>query len=208
VTAEGTPFDPETGTQYEIGVKGAFLDGRMSATVAFYHITKQNVVSADPDDPEFERAIGEQTNIGVELDVAGEILPGWRVLASYAFVDAEVTKDFGGYKGTSPPNVPEQSFSLWSTYILQRGALQGLGVGAGLFYVGKRHGDFENTFKVPDYLRTDVALSYQPPSFSNVKARLTIQNLFDVEYYEAADSDVGVQPGAPMTVQGTVAVRF
>lgn len=208
VTAEGTPFDPETGTQYEVGVKGEFLDGRMSATVAFFHITKQNVVSADPDDPEFERAIGEQTNLGVELDVAGEILPGWRVLASYAFVDAEVTKDFGGYKGTSPPNVAEQSFSLWSTYILQRGALQGLGVGAGLFYVGERHGDFENTFKVPDYLRADVALSYQPPSFSNVKARLTIQNLFDIEYYEAADSDVGVQPGAPLTVQGTVAVRF
>jgi iron complex outermembrane receptor protein len=207
-TAGGVPFDPETATQYEIGLKGDFLDGRMSATLAFYHITKQNVESDDPDNPGFTRAIGEQRNRGIELDVAGELLPGWRVIASYAFTDAEVTKDFGGFVGKRPPNVAPHGFSLWSTYAFQRGALQGLGFGAGLFYVGERYGDFENTFEVPDYLRTDMTVSYQPRFWPNLQARLTVHNLFDIEYFEAADSDVTVQPGSPVTVQGTVAVRF
>lgn len=207
-TAGGTPFEPETGTQYEVGIKGAFLDGRMSAVLAFYDLTKQNVESDDPDNPGFTRAIGEQRSRGIELDVAGEILPGWRVIASYAFIDAEITKDFGGYQGKRPPNVAAHGFSLWSAYELQRGALQGLGFGAGIFYVGERYGDFENTFELPDYVRTDMAVSYQPPFAPNLRMRLTVQNLFDVEHFESATDTVTVQPGSPITVQGTVAVRF
>lgn len=207
-TAGGTPFDPETGRQYEVGVKGEFLDRRLSVLLAFYHITKQNVESDDPDNPGFTRAIGEQRNRGIELDVAGELLPGWRVIASYAFTDAEVTKDFGGFEGKRPPNVALHGFSLWSTYEFQRGVLQGLGFGAGVFYVGDRYGDFENTFKLPDYVQTDMSVFYQPRFFPHLRARLTIQNLFDVEYFESAEGDVTVHPGSPITVLGTVAVRF
>lgn len=207
-TAGGTPFEPETGTQYEVGVKGEFLDRRLSVLLAFYHITKQNVESDDPDNPEFTRAIGEQRNRGIELDVAGELLPGWRIIASYAFTDAEVTKDFGGFEGKRPPNVALHGFSLWSTYEFQRGVLQGLGFGAGVFYVGDRYGDFENTFKLPDYVQTDMSVFYQPQFFPNLRARVTVQNLFDVEYFESAVDDVTVHPGSPITVLGTVAVRF
>jgi iron complex outermembrane recepter protein len=208
-TGGGTPFEPETGTQYEIGVKGEFLDRRIAVLLAFYHITKQNVESVDPDNPEFTRAIGEQRNRGIELDVAGELLPGWRVIASYAYTDAEVTEDFGGFEGLRPPNVALHGFSLWSTYEFQQGALQGLGFGAGIFYVGERYGDFENTFELPDYVRTDMSVFYQPRFLPNLRARLTVQNLFDVEYFESADeTDVTVHPGSPITVLGTVAVRF
>jgi iron complex outermembrane receptor protein len=207
-TAGGTPFEPETGTQYEVGVKGEFLNGSMSATLAFYHLTKQNVESDDPANPGFTRAVGEQRSRGIELDVVGELLPGWRVIASYAFTDAEITKDFGGYEGKYPPNVAPHAFSLWSTYEFQRGALQGLGVGAGIFYVGERYGDFENTFELPDYVRTDMSVFYQPQFSPNLRLRLTVQNLFDVEYFESAVDRVTVQPGSPLTIQGTVAVRF
>jgi iron complex outermembrane receptor protein len=36
----GEAFDPETATQYEAGLKTELLDGKLSATLAFYHLTK------------------------------------------------------------------------------------------------------------------------------------------------------------------------
>jgi len=205
ITADGTP-EPEEGTQYEVGIKGEFLEGRMLATLALYHLTKENILTEDPDDPRFSRAIGEQRSRGIELDIAGEILPGWSVIASYAFTDAEITEDFSGNEGNRPENVAQHSASLWSIYRFQYGTLQGLGFGAGIFYVGERQGDLENTFELPDYVRTDVTVLYEPRFLPNVKARLTVQNLFDVEYFEGSTGDVLV--GAPVTVLGTIGMRF
>ncbi|MEH1904510.1 MAG: hypothetical protein V7L04_24660 [Nostoc sp.] len=37
--------------------------------------------------------IAEQTSQGIELDITGKILPGWKAIASYAYTNAEVTED-------------------------------------------------------------------------------------------------------------------
>ncbi|MEH2408706.1 TonB-dependent siderophore receptor [Nostoc sp.] len=39
--------EPTRGTQYEVGVKTDFLDGKLSATLAAYQLTKTNVLTAD-----------------------------------------------------------------------------------------------------------------------------------------------------------------
>lgn len=205
-TAEGIRFEPEKATQYEVGIKGELLGGKLFATLAFYNLVKENLVTDDPINPEFGRAIGEQRSRGIELDVAGEILPGWSVIASYAYTDAEITKDFSGLEGNQPANVAPNSASLWSMYRFQRGVLQGLGLGAGFFYVGERYGDIENTFKVPDYVRADATILYQPPALPHVQARLTIQNLSSTKYFEGSTGDV--LPGAPRSVYGTLSLRF
>lgn len=203
--ADGTPFEPTTGEQFEVGVKTEFLDGRLAATLAAYDITRQNVLTDDPDRPEFRIQIGEQRSRGIEFDVAGEILPGWNLIASYAYIDAEITEDNSGNEGNRPKNVPEHSGSLWTTYEIQSGDLQGLGVGAGIFVVGDRPGDLENTFDLPSYVRTDAAIFYRR---DNWQVQLNFKNLFDVDYFENAISRNSVSPGAPFTILGTVSVRF
>lgn len=65
-------------------------------------------------------ATGEQQNQGVELDVSGEILPGWNIIASYAYIDAEVTEDNTIPVSNRLFNTPEHSASLWTTYEIQR----------------------------------------------------------------------------------------
>ena len=89
---DGGIFEPERGTQYEIGLKGNISD-RLSATLALYDLTRTNVSTEDPDNPEFEIQTGEQNSQGIELSVAGEILPGWNVTAGYAYNDAVITED-------------------------------------------------------------------------------------------------------------------
>jgi iron complex outermembrane recepter protein len=197
-------FVPGRGTQYEVGVK-ADINDSLSATLALYDLTRTNVTTADPDNPNFEIQTGEQNSRGVELNVSGEILPGWNILAGYAYTNAKITEDNTFEAGNRLNNVPEHSFNVWTSYEIQAGDFQGLGFGIGFFYVGDRQGDLGNTFTVPSYLRTDAAIFYNRGQF---RASLNFNNLFNVDYFEAAYDEFTVYPAEPFTVQGTLAWDF
>jgi iron complex outermembrane receptor protein len=203
---DGSLLEPERGTQYEVGIRGEVLDGRLSANLAAFYLTKSNVATIDPVNPDFSIAVGEQRSQGVELDVIGTILPGWNLIASYAYINAEVTEDNFIEEGVRLPNVPYHSASLWTTYEIQQGDLQGLGFGLGLFFVGDRAGDLDNSYELPSFLRTDAALYYRR---DNWRAAVNVQNLFDVSYYTGVEfGRTSIAVGAPLTVIGSVSVEF
>jgi iron complex outermembrane recepter protein len=207
--SDGSFLEPERGRQFEVGVRGEFLDDRLIANLAAYHLTKTNVATTDPDDPNFSLPLGEVRSQGIELDVAGEILPGWNIIASYAYTDAEVT-DSGDDpffpEGLRNANVAPNTASLWTTYEIQTGTLQGLGFGIGVFYVDNRPGDFDNTYELPSFIRTDAAVYYRR---DNWRAALNIKNLFDERYFAGADfGTTTVRPGEPFTIVGSIAVEF
>ncbi|MCF2149921.1 TonB-dependent receptor [Desmonostoc muscorum LEGE 12446] len=195
---------PERGTQYEVGVK-ADLNSRLSATLAFFDLTRTNVSTADPNNEGFTIQVGEQNSQGIELSLTGEILPGWNIFAGYAYIDARITEDNTFAVGNRLPNTPEHSFNLWTAYEIQEGELKGLGGGIGLFFVGDRAGDLDNTYDVPSYVRTDAAIFYNRDRF---RVALNFKNLFDVDYFESALSSSRVYYGQPFTVQGTISWRF
>jgi len=204
---DGRAFEPTKGTQYEAGIKADFLEGRLSTTLAAYQITKTNVSTPDPENTLFSIQVGEQRSRGIELDIAGEILPGWNVIGSYAYTDAETTKDNAIAVGNRLPNVPENQASLWTTYEIQKGDFKGLGFGLGLFYVGTRAGDLDNSFEIPDYFRTDAAIYYRKDGFN---AAINIRNLFDTFYYRNSipPGRFTVNPGAPFTITGSISWEF
>ncbi|MEA5618332.1 TonB-dependent siderophore receptor [Cronbergia sp. UHCC 0137] len=210
--ADGTFLEPERGTQYEVGVKADFND-KISATLAAYEITKTNIATPDPNDPDgFSIPVGEQRSRGIELDITGEILPGWNIIAAYGYTDAQVTKSNDLIVGSKIPKVPEHKVSLWTTYQFLQGNLQGLGFGLGLFYLAERPGgdlptpDFDNGFTIPSYLRTDAAIYYKR---DNWKAAINIENLFGVRYIESFNFGRNtVIPGAPLTVIGSISFEF
>jgi iron complex outermembrane receptor protein len=204
-TVEGDILEPTRGTQYEVGVRGEFFENRLTTNVAAYYLTKTNIAATDPDNPDFSIATGEQRSQGIELDVIGEILSGWNIIASYAYTDAEVTEDEGSpLEGNRLAGVPKHAASLWSTYEIQSGDLQGLGFGLGLFFVGDRQ-DLENSFSVPSYLRTDASLFYRR---DNWRAGINVRNLFNIDYTEAVDDRAVITPGTPFTIVGSVSVTF
>ena len=205
-TFDGTPFKPETGEQFELGVKTEFFDRRLSVTAAAFQLSRENVLTADPNNSGFSLQTGEQRSRGLELDIAGEILPGWKVIASGALIEAEITEDNTFEPGNRINNVPEVSGSLWTTYEFQQGGLKGLGVGAGFFAVGERKGDLANTFEADGYIRTDATVFYSYRD--KVKAQLNVENLFDIDYIEAPRSRNEIYPGAPLTVLGTLSIRL
>jgi iron complex outermembrane receptor protein len=207
--SDGSFLEPERGRQFEVGIRGEFLDDRLVANLAAYHLTKTNVATTDPDDSNFSLPLGEVRSQGIELDVAGEILPGWNIIASYAHTDAEVT-DSGDDpffpEGLRIANVAPNTASLWTTYEIQAGTLQGLGFGIGLFYVDNRPGDFDNTYELPSFIRTDAAVYYRG---DNWRAAINVKNLFDERYFAGADfGRTTVRPGEPFTIVGSISVEF
>lgn len=203
VSRTGEQFDPTTGEQFEVGVKQDFLNNRLSATLALYQITQQNVLTTDPADPRFSIATGEQKSRGVELDIAGELLPGWKIIANYAYANGFVSQDNSIPEGDRIAGIPQHSASLWTTYELQKGNLQGLGFGLGLVYASEREAQLPNTFTLPSYVRVDAALSYRRDNF---RVGLNFRNLFDTKYYNT--DTFYIYPQAPLTVLGTVSVQF
>lgn len=139
------------------------------------------------------------------MDIGGEILPGWKVIGSYAYTNAEVTEENPSLVGNQLANVPENQASFWTTYEIQKGNLRGLGFGLGLFYVGERQGELNNSFTVKDYFRTDAALYYRE---GGLKAAINIRNLFDTDYASFSYGRNYIQRGAPFTITGSISWEF
>jgi iron complex outermembrane receptor protein len=198
-------FKPEESEQYEVGVKTDFLKGRFTSTLAYFHLTKENVLTEVSGDPLRSIPVGEQRSQGIELDLNAHLLPGWDLIASYAFTDAEITKDNTFPEGNKLNNVPEHAGSLWTTYEIQQSALRGLSFGVGVFVASNREGDLANTFEIPGYTRADAAIFYDAELF---RAALNFMNLFDEDYFEGAQFRESILPGASFTVLGSIEVKF
>ncbi|MBD2488342.1 TonB-dependent siderophore receptor [Aulosira sp. FACHB-615] len=211
IGADGNPLEPERGEGFEVGVKTELLGGNLLATLAYFDVTKQNVATEDPNFPGLGISIatGEQRSQGVEFDLTGKILPGWNIIASYSYTDATITQDNTIPVGNRLIGIPQYQASLWTTYEIQSGSLQGLGGGIGINYVGERQGDLNNSFTLDSYVLTNAALFYRR---DNWKFALNFRNLFDVEYTNSrggfgSRTNAGI-PGEPFTVVGSISVSF
>ncbi|WP_217475231.1 TonB-dependent siderophore receptor [Stutzerimonas stutzeri] len=201
-------FDPEEGIAYETGFKYDLPEHNLSVTAALFHITKENVLTADPVDSNFQIAAGEVRSRGFDLSVAGNITPQWRVIGGYAYVDAEVTESNSANMpvGSRLANVPEHSFNLLDTYEFDNGALDGLGLGVGVKYVSSRKGSTSNTaFDMGAYTVVDLLAYY--PLTDRVRLNLNLDNVFDEEYEERA-WNIWAYPGAPRTLQAGISVEL
>ncbi|MGD1857208.1 MAG: TonB-dependent siderophore receptor [Leptolyngbyaceae cyanobacterium] len=204
----GDLLEPEEGRQFEIGARADL--GRLSANLALFNITKQNVATADPDalpGESFSVATGEQRSQGIELDIIGEILPGWDIVANYAYTDADITEDNNDLEDNRIFGVPEHNVNLWTNYEIQQGDLAGLGFGIGVNYVDERFGDNENSYVLEDYFLTNAAVSYRR---DNWRAALNFRNLFDVDYIDSSEGsrDIENRPGEGFTLVGSFSIEF
>ncbi|MGE7368430.1 TonB-dependent siderophore receptor [Neorhizobium sp. NPDC001467] len=167
------PGEPTTGEQVEAGVKyqPEGFDGFFSA--AIYDLKQKNVVRTVATN--VQEQIGEVHVRGLELEGVASLAEGLDLRAAYTYMDARVSDT-----GLRPETVPDNTASLWLNYTVQEGtALEGLGIGGGMRYVGSRYGNAANTFKMDGNILFDAALSYRRNGY---KASLNIQNIADETY--------------------------
>ncbi|MFC6490141.1 TonB-dependent siderophore receptor [Nitratireductor sp. GCM10026969] len=213
IDRNGNPVSPEEGLQYEAGIKASFLDDRLLATASVYQIEKKNVAvwdeaywSATGEDAYFP-GVRERSR-GFEFDLTGALTDNVNVLANYAYTDSKVLENPGDPASVGGPlgGVPRHAARLWLTYDFgESSRFSGLGFGGGVRYVGTRTAQFDSSLELDPYVVADAALWY---NLDNMKFALNVRNLFDREYIARASDRAIAHPGEPLTVTGSLSLRF
>lgn len=201
----GQPFDPETGKQYEVGLKYQPRSDNNLVTVALFDLRRQNVLTPDPAIPFNRLQTGEIRSRGIEIEAIASLYKGLNLIASYAHLDAEVTKSNAGDQGKKPLSAPENTASLWIDYTVRGGLFPNFGLGLGIRYVGSAFGDTANTFKVPSYTVVDALLHYRR---GGLRVALNAKNLLDREHVASCISRNSCLYGEPRHISLTVGYSF
>lgn len=201
----GRQFAPETGEQYEAGIKFQPAGTASFMTLAAFDLTRANVLTFNPADPDFSSQTGEIRSKGIEVEGVGELTKEISFVASYTYTDAQVTKSTDLDLGKRPFTVPEHMASIWGNYAFKGGPFDGLSVGAGVRYTGSTAGDLENTFYVPSYTVTDAAIRYQ---YENVLFSINANNVFDKEYVSLCYWEGSCYFGNRRSVIGSVTYKW
>lgn len=201
----GGSFLPTRGRQYEVGMKYAPAFFPITITSALFDITKTNVLTTDPDDPNFQVQTGEVRHRGFELEASADLQSGLSFVGAYTFIDAEITRDNDGFEGKRPSLVPKHQASLWANYEAPAGPFDGTSFGAGVRFIGSSFGDNGDTLKVSDYTPFDAALRYR---WRNWQGSINVTNLFDRTYYSTCYPGGGCGFGEGRVVKGMLRARF
>ena len=198
---------PESNQGYEAGAKYQLLNGNLGVNGAIFQITKFNARTANADGTFSPQ--GTVRVQGARAGIAGRITPEWRVFGGYAYLNARIingiTNTANGGLGTTtgnvPLNTPKDSANIWTTYTFN----QTWEVGGGVFYVGQRYANNQNTVQVPAYARVDLTAAYIQPKYD---IRFNILNLFDTMYYDSLMASDGGRAVAGTGLTGMVSLNY
>ena len=209
----GGPFDYMKSELYEVGLKTEWFNKRLSATLAVFKITQENSLEQSPKagKADWRVPVDEESN-GFELDVAGEILPNFSVVANYAYTDARIVKlkEEGAIKdlNVQRPSTPRHAANLWTKYIFESGSLKGLGAGIGVSYASERLGQVgrrATAASYPDYTLLNAVLYYK---VKDVQLQLNVNNVLNRTYWISGYDNLRNFPGAPRNINVSVTYRF
>lgn len=177
-------FKPETGVQFEGGLKMEVKD-KLNLTLAGFYIKKNDFIVGHGKQNQVKQA----TSRGLELDADAEPFKGFYVRFGYAYTDAyfskgSVTQKGKDYSYNKTPWTPEHQANLWLNYEISDNVLDGLGFGFGANYVGKTFQNPANTQSLPEYTVLNGTIYYQTKN--NIRVGLNIENLANTLYYSSA----------------------
>ncbi len=177
--------DPTLGKQYEIGLKYQLPNQNVLVSAAYFDIDQKNAsVYETSSGVNLLRQLDLRSR-GFELEVTASLDNGLSFTGGYSYNDVEITKLTPETVGNQLNSSPYHMFSLWADYEVQSGALEGLGLGAGVRYVGSSFGDNVHTPVLDNGARTfvDAALRYdfgkRNPAMEGIKLQVNATNLLD-----------------------------
>lgn len=203
----GNYLKPIVGRSYELGAKAELFDGNVNGTVALFDTLQNNAPVRDgvirvPGSKDFAyKAIEGARTQGVELEVSGEIRPGWN-LAFGATALKMRQPDGKTYK----PDMPRRSMKLFTSYKLPDSKWT---VGGGIRWQSDTWAEVKEGAKVfraeqPAYTVVDVMARYD---FNDRwAAQLNVGNVLDKTYYNQPYSQIVY--GEPRNAMLTLVSKF
>jgi iron complex outermembrane receptor protein len=199
------PPKPEESSQTEVGLRITEWSG-VTATLAWFDLTRKNVVIADPSRPGFSIQAGQQRSRGIDADVHWQATPAWAWLLAFTAQQAEISQDTNqSLVDKQLFNVPERSARLATRYDVKGGRWHGLGLGLGLTYRSRLPINSANTRFTPSATVWDAQLSYVHDS---ARYSVGVVNLLDKKYFVPSNYFGGNQVIPAQRRALTVAAQF
>ena len=199
-------FDPQQANQWEAGIKTELVAGKITGTLSYYDIYVSNVTRPDPDRAGFTIQDGNISSRGIEADIIANPFTGFNIVAGYSYNDSHNDKTAENINGRRPVSSgPEHVANFWASYRLMKGALEGLGFGAGVNYASENaitNNNVTGKFILPAYAVYGATVFYDKPAY---RLGVKIDNLTDQQYWSGWTT---VEPQMPRRVLGTVALKF
>jgi len=197
----GNRLPPEHTRQAEVGVKSDWLDGRLSTTLALFHLELYNKRYTDPDDPTKIVMRGKQRSRGLELSAAGRLAGNWYVRGGIGLQKAEILRDETGSAGKLADNAPRRTGSLFVTWKPAEGWYGETGV----TMVSKRTGGRASATTLPGYARWDAQFGYRTPQWDWT---VSVVNLTDKLHYASVAHSGETWFGERRQIMSNVQYRF
>ena len=196
-TSAGTPFRPQTGQQFEGGVKWQ-PDRATLVTLTGFSIKERNRPVPDPSNPLGQIQAGELTTQGFELE-ATRTLPGnYDLSLAYGFNDVDGDTGEIGY-------LSRHTASAWGTKTFQ-GEWATLRLGAGVRYLGQQvSGNAAWTIVTPARTMVDALVELERDRW---RLRLNATNLLDNRGYASCLARGDCFVSAPRNVMLSLGYRL
>ncbi|OYX96393.1 MAG: TonB-dependent siderophore receptor [Novosphingobium sp. 17-62-19] len=192
---------PEQFENLEAGVKWDVNPG-LAFTAAIYQLDRDNSRFNNPVTglPELS---GKTRAKGIELSLAGRILPHWQASLGYTLQDGEVrSATTAAPAGRKLSQLPRHQASAWTRYDVTGQ----IGLGLGITHQSKSFTTISNGVTLPAFTRLDAAVFYDLSE--NLSLQLNVENLTDTDYFPAAHTDNNISTGEPINARLTVRAKF
>lgn len=206
-------FGPDETKNKEIGIKGTFLDGRLTGSIAAYHIgwdgiqlagaTQNGIVGITENG-------GTAVSKGFEMQFNFRATDNWTINGNYAFTDAKLTQtvpnllsirlpgfpggnnsaDVDALDGARLPGSTKNSFLLGTTYEYPLSNDASIVANWTTTYTGNiltRPGALAGGEVLPSYMLHQASIAYQK---ENWDVRLYATNLFDKYAVNSVSNDL------------------
>lgn len=202
IDATGQPLKPETGRQYELGLRYQPPGRNDSYSAAVFDLRRQNYVTYDPNN--IPKQTGEVLVRGLELEATLQPVSRMNITASYTFTPKAVVT-----ASSNPAEIDKQltavsrhKASLWADYRF----VSGVKVGLGARYMGSNQGNGEAApATVPSYTVFDAIIGYD---FDKWSLALNLRNLTDKTYIANCDAYANCYYGYQRTAVATATYRW
>jgi outer membrane receptor for ferric coprogen and ferric-rhodotorulic acid len=224
--ADDNLLEPIVGKNYEVGLKGEFLDKQLNASLAVFRMVQDNLGERDPNFPDDYETPGGNTPYrsagkgittnGFEAEISGALRPGWNSQAGYTY--AKSTKATGEPYN---PDLPVHLLRVFTTYEFQ-GHLSGvtLGIGGswnssisrvmqrptGAYKANGQPVTADYEFRQGSVLPLAAMARYRVTS--KLSLLLNVDNLLDQNYYNTASSSSGPTYATPRRWRATLRYQF
>ena len=190
----GETLKPDYFESSEIGLK-LDLNKYLSLTSAYFE-SESEIADYDGTSSDYITERGLSVD-GFELELKGQVNENLNVAFSYSNIDGETAK------GGLPREIPESTYSIWTTYDIN----PNFGWALGVMHQGESAVKDDNPdLLLPAYTRVDAAVYYSIAD--DLKLQLNIENLSDEVYFPHSHSTHQVAVGEARSTRLSLSKTF